>query len=74
VRRGHAVVPQGEAGRRLLRATIFALIAIAVGHATIATASQPCNASFWVWQGGERVKVCCNQQGFCFTKYGIYNQ
>ena len=57
-----------------MRATIFALAAIAVGNATLALAQQPCSTSFWVWQGGERVKVCCNQQNFCLTKYGIYQQ
>ena len=36
--------------------------------------SAQCTYSFWVWQGGERVKVCCNQQNFCVTKFGIYNQ
>ena len=36
--------------------------------------SAQCIYSFWVWQGGERVKVCCNQQNFCVTKYGIYQQ
>ena len=36
--------------------------------------SFQCTYSFWVWQGGERVKVCCNQQNFCVTKYGIYQQ
>lgn len=36
--------------------------------------SSQCTYSFWVWQGGERVKVCCNQQNFCVTKFGIYSQ
>ena len=36
--------------------------------------SFQCNYSYWVWQGGERVKVCCNQQDFCVTKFGIYQQ
>jgi len=36
--------------------------------------SAQCTYSFWVWQGGERVKVCCNQQNFCVTKFGIYSQ
>jgi hypothetical protein len=57
-----------------MKATIFTLFALVIGNATLAIAQQPCNTSFWVWQGGERVKVCCNQQNFCFTKYGIYNQ
>jgi hypothetical protein len=57
-----------------MRSVIFAVIAIAVGNATLALASQPCNNSYWVWQGGERVKVCCNQQNFCFTKYGVYTR
>jgi len=55
-----------------VRATIFALAATIIGNAAIA--KQPCNYAFWVWQGGERVKVCCNQQNFCVTKFGIYNQ
>ena len=50
----------------------FALISALISNA--AAAQQSCNYSFWVWQGGERVKVCCNQQNFCVTKYGIYNQ
>ena len=57
-----------------MRATLFTIFAIAVGNATLVLAQQPCNTSFWTWQGGERVKVCCNQQNFCTTKYGIYNQ
>ena len=36
--------------------------------------SSQCTYSYWVWQGGERVKVCCNQQDFCVTKFGIYQQ
>jgi len=36
--------------------------------------SSQCNYSYWVWLGGERVKVCCNQYDFCLTKYGIYQQ
>lgn len=55
-----------------MRAVIFATISLAIGN--VALAQQPCNHSFWVWQGGERVKVCCNQQNFCVTKFGIYNQ
>lgn len=55
-----------------MRATAFAIVALIVGNAALA--KQPCNSSFWVWQGGERVKVCCNQQNFCVTKFGIYNQ
>jgi hypothetical protein len=27
-----------------------------------------------VWMGRERVRVCCDQTGFCTTKYGVYNQ
>ena len=55
-----------------MKATALAIVALIVGNAAIA--QQPCNSSFWVWQGGERVKVCCNQQNFCVTKYGIYQQ
>ena len=54
-----------------MRILAFALISTIIGNAAIA--KQPCNSSFWVWQGGERVKVCCNQQNFCVTKFGIYN-
>jgi len=43
-----------------------------IGNAAVA--QQSCTYSFWAWQGGERVKVCCNQQNFCVTKFGIYNQ
>lgn len=57
-----------------MKATAFAIFALVVGNATLALAQQQCTYSRWVWQGGERVKVCCNQQGFCFTKYGVYNQ
>ena len=57
-----------------MRTVLFAVFAVAVGNATLAFASQPCNNSYWVWLGGERVKVCCNQQGLCLTKYGIYSQ
>ena len=57
-----------------MRATLFAIFAIAVRNATLVLAKQSCNTSFRTWQGGERVKVCCNQQNFCTTKYGIYNQ
>lgn len=64
----------GSPGVGRMRATLFAIFAIAVGNATLVLAQQPCNTSFWTWQGGERVKVCCNQQNFCTTKYGIYNQ
>jgi hypothetical protein len=35
---------------------------------------QRCTYSYWVWMGGERVKVCCNQQSFCTTKYGVYKE
>ena len=55
-----------------MRATIFALAAVIIGNAALA--QQQCTYSFWVWQGGERVRVCCNQQNFCVTKFGIYNQ
>ena len=24
--------------------------------------------------GGKRTKICCNSQGFCTTRYGIYNK
>jgi hypothetical protein len=41
---------------------------------TLPALSSQCTYSFWVWQGGERVKVCCNQQNFCVTKFGIYSQ
>jgi hypothetical protein len=57
-----------------MKATILATLAAVVSSATVALASQSCNSSFWVWQGGERVKVCCNQQNFCVTKYGVYSQ
>lgn len=55
-----------------MRIFAFALVSTIMGNAAIA--KQPCNYAFWVWQGGERVKVCCNQQNFCVTKFGIYNQ
>lgn len=57
-----------------MRATAFAILALVVGNATLALAQQPCSYSYWVWLGGERVKVCCNQQDLCLTKYGIYQQ
>lgn len=41
---------------------------------TLPALSSQCTYSFWVWQGGERVKVCCNQQNFCVTKFGVYSQ
>lgn len=56
-----------------MKPTLFALFALVVGNATLALA-QPCNYSYWVWLGGERVKVCCNQQDLCLTKYGIYSE
>lgn len=55
-----------------MRALAFALVATVVGNAALA--QQQCTYSFWTWQGGERVKVCCNQQDFCVTKFGIYQQ
>ena len=55
-----------------MRTAIFAMATLMIGNAAIA--QQSCNHSFWVWQGGERVKVCCNQQNFCVTKFGIYSQ
>jgi len=55
-----------------MRAAIFAIISLTIGNAALA--QQSCNYSFWVWQGGERVKVCCNQRNFCVTKFGIYQQ
>jgi hypothetical protein len=57
-----------------MKPTLFAIFALVVSTSTLAFAKQPCNYSYWVWQGGERVRVCCNQQGFCFTKYGVYNK
>ena len=39
-----------------------------------ANAGQFCANSHYVWMGGERVKVCCNSQNFCTTKYGVYNK
>lgn len=50
----------------------FALVSTIIGNAAIA--KQPCSSSSWVWMGQERVRVCCDQTGFCTTKYGVYNQ
>lgn len=52
---------------------LFCLASVLFGSAVLASTNN-CNHSFWTWQGGERVKVCCNQQNFCTTKYGVYNQ
>lgn len=59
--------------RSLLPALIAVSSLLSPLTASPALSSQ-CTYSFWVWQGGERVKVCCNQQNFCVTKFGIYSQ
>jgi len=57
-----------------MRILAFALISTIIGHATLASAKQPCVTSFWVTMGQERVRVCCDQTNFCYTKYGVYSQ
>ena len=53
---------------------LFTIAALTVGSVTNSLAAQPCTRSFWTNIGVERVKVCCDQRGFCFTKYGTYVQ
>jgi len=55
-----------------VRIFVFALASVIAGNAVLA--QQQCTYSFWTWQGGERVRVCCNQRDFCVTKFGIYSQ
>lgn len=57
-----------------MKPVIFAIIALTVGCATHALATQPCTRSFWTNQGVQRVKVCCDQRNFCYTKFGVYQQ
>ena len=55
-----------------MKYVLFAIAALTVGSVTNSLAAQPCTRSYWVNQGSQRVKVCCDQQNFCFTKFGVY--
>lgn len=54
-----------------MKYVLFAIAALTVGSVTNSLAAQPCTRSYWINQGTERVKVCCDQRDFCFTKYGV---
>jgi hypothetical protein len=62
--------------RGIARPLLTALIAVSFLFLPLAAlaSQQRCTYSYWVWMGGERVKVCCNQQNFCTTKYGVYKE
>ena len=60
--------------RRSLLPALIAVSSLLSPLTALANYKTTCIYSYWAWQGGERVKVCCNQQNFCVTKFGVYSQ